>query len=91
MTRETQRQLYQALKAHKSDLEATRSITSGHDPEVLDRRIEAARLLVEWLSPALEPGPPAFLAVQRPPPSSALAEQHQIPPSAFDPPKASRQ
>jgi hypothetical protein len=32
MTRETQRQLFQALKAHKFDLEITRSITSALDP-----------------------------------------------------------
>jgi hypothetical protein len=48
-TRETRRQLYQALEAHKLDLEITRSLTSGPDLEVLDRQIEAARLLLEWL------------------------------------------
>jgi hypothetical protein len=91
MTRETQRQLFQALKAHKFDLEITRSITSALDPEVLDRRIEAARLLLEWLAPALELGPPASPAVQTPPPSSAPADRDQIPPLAPDPPKTSRQ
>jgi hypothetical protein len=91
MTRETQRQLFQALEAHKFDLEITRSITSGLDLEVLDRRIEAARLLLEGLSPALQLGPPASPAVQTPPPSSAPADQDQIPPSAPDAPKTSRQ
>ena len=42
MTRETQRQLYQALKAHTSELEITRGATLGLDLEALDRRIEAA-------------------------------------------------
>jgi hypothetical protein len=91
MTRETQRQLYQAVNEHKFDLEVTRSITSGHDLEVLDRRIEAARLLLEWLSTALELGPAACPAVQTPPPSSAPADRDQIPPLAPDPPKTSRQ
>jgi hypothetical protein len=55
MTRETQHELYQALEAHTSELEITRGAASGPDLEVLDRRIEAARLLLEWLSQALEP------------------------------------
>jgi hypothetical protein len=64
MTRKTQRQLYQALNAHISDLEITRSFTSGPDLEVLDRRIEAAQQLLEWIEQALER--PAFPAVQTP-------------------------
>jgi hypothetical protein len=67
MTRDAQRQLYQALEAHKFDLEITRSLTSGPHLEVLDRRIEAARLLLEWLSRALEPRPEASPATQTPP------------------------
>ena len=90
-TRETQHQLYQVLKAHKFELEITRGVTSGPDQEVLDRRIEAARLLLEWLSQALEPDPPSFPAAQTPPPSSSPADRDQIPPSAPDPPKTSRQ
>jgi hypothetical protein len=90
MTRETQRQLYQALEAHTSELEITRGAASGPDLEVLDRRIEAARLLLKWLWQALEPQPPAFPAVQTPRPSSPPADQDQIPPSAPDPPKTSR-
>jgi hypothetical protein len=58
-TREAQHQLYQALKAHKSELEITRGVASGPDVENLDRRIEAARLLLEWISRALELQPPA--------------------------------
>jgi hypothetical protein len=54
-TMERRKALYEALKSHKFDLEITRSITSGPDLEVLNRRIEAARLLLEWLSQALEP------------------------------------
>jgi hypothetical protein len=88
MTREAQRQLYQALKAHTSELEITRGAAS--DLEALDRRIEAARLLLEWLSQALERQPPPFPAVQTPPPSSSPADPNQIPPSARDPPETSR-
>ena len=58
-TRETQHQLYQVLKAHKFELEITRGVTSGPDLEILHRRIEAVRLLLEWLSRALELEPPA--------------------------------
>jgi hypothetical protein len=91
MTRETQRQLYEAVRAHTLDLEMTRSISSGLDPKVLNRRIGAVLLLLEWLSTALELGPPASPAIQTPPPSSAPADRDQIPPSAPDPPKNSRQ
>jgi hypothetical protein len=90
MTREARRQLYQALKAHKLELEIIRGVESGPDLEVLDRRIEAARLLLEWLSQALELEPPASPEVQTPPPSSSPADQDQTPPSAPDPPKTSR-
>jgi PEP-CTERM motif len=71
MTRETQHDLYQVLEAHKFDLEITRGVTSGPNLEVLDRRIEATRLLLEWLSQALEPHPEASPAVQMPLPSSS--------------------
>jgi hypothetical protein len=57
-TREAQRQLYEALGAHKSDLEIIRGVASGPDLEALDRRIEAARLLLEWIARALELEPP---------------------------------
>jgi hypothetical protein len=66
MTRETQHELYQAFEAHTSELEITRGAASGPDLEVLDRRIEAARLLLEWLSQALEAPPEA----QTPPSAS---------------------
>ena len=85
MTIEAQFELLQAL-AHKFDLEITRSVTSGLDLEVLDRRIEAARLLLEWLSQALEPHPSAFPEARTPPPSTVQADQDQIPQSALDPP-----
>jgi hypothetical protein len=85
-TRETQHELYRVLEAHKFDLEITRGVTSGPNLEVLDRRIEAARLLLEWLSQALEPHPAAFPAAQTPPPSSAPTDPDQTPPSAPDSP-----
>jgi hypothetical protein len=89
MTRETQRQLYQALNAHKSELEITRGAASGPDLEILDRRIEAARLLLEWIWRALEIEPRASPEVQTPPPSSSPADPDQTPLSAPGP-KTSR-
>jgi hypothetical protein len=89
-TGEARRQLYQALRAHISELEIERSVTSGPDLEALDRRIEAARLLLEWIARALELDPPASPEVQTPPPSSSPADRDQTPPSAPDPPKTSR-
>jgi hypothetical protein len=91
MAGEAQSALYQALKAHTSELEITRGAVSGLDVEVLDRRVEAAQRLLEWLSQALEPQPPAFPTAQTPPPSSSPADRDQIPPSAPDPPVPSRQ
>jgi hypothetical protein len=58
-TRNAQRQLYQALKTQKFELELTRGLASGPDREAVDRRIEAARVLLDWLSEALEPQPAA--------------------------------
>jgi hypothetical protein len=89
-TGEARGQLYQALRAHASELEIERGVTSGPDLEVLDRRIEAARLLLEWIWRALELEPPASPEVQTPPPSSSPADPDQTPPSAPDPPKTSR-
>jgi hypothetical protein len=62
--RDSQRKLFQALEAHIFDLEITRGVTSGSNQETLDRRIEAAQLLLEWLSQDLELDP-ASLAVPR--------------------------
>jgi hypothetical protein len=59
-TREARCQLYQALEAHKFGLEITRGLLSGPDLEILDRRIAAVQLLLEWLSRALEPHPASF-------------------------------
>ena len=90
-TRETKRlQLYQALRTHASELEIERSITSGPDRDVLDRRIEAARLLLEWIWRALELEPLASPAVQTPPPSSSPTDPDQTPSFAPDLPKTSR-
>jgi hypothetical protein len=87
-TGEARRQLYQALRAHSSELEIARGVTSGPDLEVLDRRIEAVRLLLEWIWRALELEPPASPEVQTPQPSTSPVDQHQTPPP--DPPKTSR-
>jgi hypothetical protein len=89
MAIEAQVELFQAVKAHTLGLESARGVTSGSDPEDLDRRIEDARQLLEWLSQALEPHPAAFQAAQTPPPSSALTDRDQIPSSAPDPPETS--
>jgi hypothetical protein len=60
-TRESKRKLFQGLEAHTFDLEITRGVTSGSNQETLNRRIEAAQLLLEWLSQdfELEPASPA--------------------------------
>jgi hypothetical protein len=91
MKREAQRELYAALKAHKLELEIIRGGAAGPDLEVLDRRIEAARLLLKWISRALELEPPASPAVQTPPPSTSPVDRDQTPPSPPEPPKTSRQ
>jgi hypothetical protein len=84
-TRETQHELYRVLKAHKSELEITRGAASGPDLEILDRRIEAIRLLLEWIWQALEPLPEASPAAQTPSPSRVQAGQDQTAQSASDP------
>jgi hypothetical protein len=71
MATDAQIKLFQALKAHTSELESERKVASDRDLEALDRRIEAARLLLEWLSRALEPGPAASPAPKRPQPSGS--------------------
>jgi hypothetical protein len=55
-TRETQYELYQALVAHKFELDNIRGV-SALDQEILDRRIEDVQRLLEWVSQAsdLEP------------------------------------
>jgi hypothetical protein len=55
MATEGQHQLFEALSAHRFQLESERDGASGNDQVVLDRRIEAARKLLEWLSTVLEP------------------------------------
>jgi hypothetical protein len=47
------RQLYEAVAAHRADLEVERGFT-GLELKLLDRRIEDTRLLLEWLEQALE-------------------------------------
>ena len=84
------RQLYQALEAHRFGLEIRRSVACGLDRKILDRRVEAAQRLLEWLSQALELANPAAPAVQKPPLSSTLTDQNQTPVSTRDPPKTSR-
>jgi len=58
-TREAQRELYQALSTHKFELEIIRGAAADPDLEVLDRRIEAVQLLLEWIARALGLEPPA--------------------------------
>jgi hypothetical protein len=70
MTTDEPVNLFQAVKAHSLDLESSRSITSRVDLGVLDGRIEDARRLLEWLSPAPELHRVTSPATQTPPPSS---------------------
>jgi hypothetical protein len=52
MSKESQYKLLEALKAHMSNLEDERHRASGHK-EALDRRLEAGRQVLEWLSTRL--------------------------------------
>jgi hypothetical protein len=45
---QVRRQLYEAVAAHRADLEIERGF-AGLELEVLDRRIEASQRLLEWL------------------------------------------
>jgi hypothetical protein len=65
MAIEAQVNLYQALKAHKFDLEIARGV-SALDDEILACRIEATQRLLELLEQALEIEPTASPAVQAP-------------------------
>jgi hypothetical protein len=58
MATESQYKLFEALKAHKAQLETERGGVSAHDQAVLDRRIDGAHKLLDWLSTVLEPGFP---------------------------------
>jgi len=50
---EARRQLYEAVTAHKVDLEITRGF-ADLEMEELDRRIEASQRLLDWLEQAPE-------------------------------------
>jgi hypothetical protein len=81
--------LYDALKTHKSALEIIRDGAAAPYQEVLDSRIAAVQRLLEWLSQALEPQPPASPATQTPQSSDSQADQRQTLPSAPGPPQNS--
>jgi hypothetical protein len=54
MATEAHYRLVEAVDAHRLLLETERDGASENDQAVLDRRIEAARKLLEWLSTVLE-------------------------------------
>ena len=56
MAKEEQYKLFEALKAHVADLEAERDRAFGQNQGVLDRRLETAVRVLEWLSTTLELG-----------------------------------
>jgi hypothetical protein len=76
MATDAQIELFRALRAHTAELEIERDSASGHVLEALDRRVEAARLLLDWVSKALGPGPAGF-PTQTPSPSEPQAEPGQ--------------
>lgn len=80
MATASQIELFEALLAHSAELEVTRGAASDLELEALGRRIEAVRLLLEWLSQALEPQVPAFPVVQTPLRSDFPADQGRSPP-----------
>jgi hypothetical protein len=53
VSEKVRRQLYEAVAAHKADLEVERGFT-GLELNELDRRIEASQQLLEWLEQAHE-------------------------------------
>jgi hypothetical protein len=57
--------LYEAVKAHKFDLEITEGVWAL-DQEIMDRRIEAAQQLLEWLEQELKIEPTGFPAPSLP-------------------------
>jgi hypothetical protein len=74
MAVEAQSRLFEALKAHISELEAERDRTLGDNQAVLDQRLEAAVKVLEWLStvnPSYLSNSPAF-TLQR-----SMADRHQ--------------
>jgi hypothetical protein len=72
-------QLVQALEAHTAELEIERDLAPDWGRGVLDRRIGATPLLLEWLSKALEPERAASKH-QTPPPRGLRADQQKSPP-----------
>jgi hypothetical protein len=68
MATDAKAQLFRALKAHTSELEIERDVALDRDLEAIDRRIGAARTLLEWLSKALEREPAPSPPAQTPPP-----------------------
>ena len=53
VSEQARRQLYEAVAAHKADLEIERGF-ADLELKVLDRRIEDTRQLLEWLDQALD-------------------------------------
>ncbi len=62
MMTEAQRQLHQALNAHKSDLEIEQAATSDCD---FEERIEATRRVLKWLEQAIKPPESVHAASRR--------------------------
>jgi hypothetical protein len=56
MATEGQIELFEAVKTHTSALETERDAASGLVRELLDRRLEAACSLLEWLRPFFSSG-----------------------------------
>jgi hypothetical protein len=68
---EAQVELFQALKAHKLELEIERDVAPGCD---LEERIEATRQLLEWLSQALEAA--VLPSLRRAHPGAEVTQHH---------------
>jgi hypothetical protein len=83
MATDARAQLIQALKAHTAELEIERDLAPEWDVEVLDLRIEASQLLLEWLSKALEPER-AGSKHQTPPPCGLRDDPQKSPPPETD-------
>ena len=82
MATDGQVQLFQALKAHTFELKTRQNAASGRDRADLDHRIEATRLLLEWLLPILAMRPLVCQATRASPSLTAQVAQAQDAPTA---------
>jgi hypothetical protein len=80
-----QLELLAAVKAHTFELETARVVSSGPHRADLERRMDDALRLLEWLSLVLETDRQACPATRTPPQSSAPVARNRSPTQSLDP------